>query len=218
MNDVHCRVFLKVGDTPEAYFGIYQLMEPVDDNFLQRRKEAFKLNGGSHKGYLWKCQWGSSLRDTDDKCFSDGSDTKNNPYTLKTNIEQFAAAKELLKDFIDKVNVRSDEEFNAWIAKVCDVKLLLRTIAVSVAVGSWDDYWNNHNNWYLYFDSTGPDYHFYYIPISNNNYCNKNAKNRGRNKYIFSYTIGNNSNSIFRNIIPSNHKKENKIIIKAASE
>lgn len=180
VNDVHCRVFLKVGNGKEAYFGVYQMMEPVDDHYLKRREDIFRFYGGDDDGYLWKCQWASSLRWTDDANFSDGADTKNHPYTLKTRLDEFSKAREMFKDFIEKVNMRSDEEFWAWVGGVCDVQLLLRTIAVTVAVGSWDDYWNNHNNWYLYFDNTGPDYHFYYIP------------------YDFDYTLGTSGDTYFQ--------------------
>ena len=175
VNDVHCRVFLQVGNEKEAYFGVYQMMEPVDEHYLKRRKELFKYYGGHENGYLWKCRWGSGLRAVDnmvDDNFNNDDDTHNHPYTLKTHNDMFPQAKEMLQDFIEKVNMRDDTEFAAWVASACDVQLLLRTIAVTVAVGSWDDYWNNHNNWYLYFDSLGPDYRFWYIP------------------YDFDYTLG----------------------------
>ena len=165
LNDVYCRLFLKVGaDAKETYFGVYQILEPVDDHFIERREGAFKFYGGDVNGNLWKCQWGATLREVEDD-FNNDTDTKNHPYTLKTNNSAFAAAREQLQDFIRKVNVTEDEEFLAWIETVTDVQLLLRTIAVSVAVGSWDDYWNNHNNFYLYFDRAGNEgYQFFYIP------------------------------------------------------
>jgi spore coat protein CotH len=180
LNDVHCRVFLKIDNEKEAYFGVYQMMEPVDDHYLERRKQIFRMFGGHENGYLWKCRWASSLQSTDDKNFDNNTDTKNHPYTLKTRNDEFPAAREMLKDFIEKVNMRSDEEFWDWIERACDVKLLLRTIAVTVAVGSWDDYWNNHNNWYLYFDRLDNDYKFYYIPFD------------------FDYTLGTSGDTYFQ--------------------
>jgi hypothetical protein len=46
----------------------------------------------------------------------------------------------------------------------------MRTYAVSVAVGMWDDYWNNGNNYYLYFNSTDKyDYKIFFIPYDYDN-------------------------------------------------
>ncbi len=65
---------------------------------------------------------------------------------------------------------RSGRDFHDWIAQVCDVELLLRTYAVNVAVGMWDDYWNNTNNFYIYFNSDDPDrYEFFFIPYDYDN-------------------------------------------------
>ena len=51
-----------------------------------------------------------------------------------------------------------------------DINLFLRTYAVNVAVGMWDDYWNNTNNFYIYFNSTDPtNYKFYLIPYDYDN-------------------------------------------------
>lgn len=179
VNDVHCKVFLQVENEKEAYFGIYQMMEPVDEHYLKRRKEIFRYYGGHENGYLWKCRWGSGLRAVDDD-FNNDDDTKNHPYTLKTHNDRFPEAKALLQDFIAKVNMKDNSEFAAWVAGACDVHLLLRTIAVTVAVGSWDDYWNNHNNWYLYFDRLDSGYRFYYIP------------------YDFDYTLGTSGDTYFQ--------------------
>jgi spore coat protein CotH len=62
------------------------------------------------------------------------------------------------------------EEFRNWISSVCDVELLLRTYAVNVVVGMWDDYWNNGNNYYIYFNSSDKDnYKFFFIPFDYDN-------------------------------------------------
>jgi spore coat protein CotH len=48
-----------------------------------------------------------------------------------------------------------------------DVDLFLKTYAVSVIVGMWDDYWaDNGNNYYFYFDSDGK---VYFIPYDYDN-------------------------------------------------
>ena len=46
----------------------------------------------------------------------------------------------------------------------------MRTYAVNVAVGMWDDMWNNGNNYYLYFTTTDKyDYKVYFIPYDYDN-------------------------------------------------
>jgi hypothetical protein len=50
------------------------------------------------------------------------------------------------------------------------VDLLLRTYAVFIAVGHWDDYWNDMNNFYLYFNSDDPDdFQMFMIPYDMDN-------------------------------------------------
>lgn len=57
-------------------------------------------------------------------------------------------------------------QFHDWIGSHMDVDLLLKTYAVNVGVGMWDDYWNNAgNNTFLYFNSqSATDYHVYLLP------------------------------------------------------
>ena len=51
-----------------------------------------------------------------------------------------------------------------------DVDLFLKTLAVNVAVGMWDDYWNNSNNFYLYFNTTDKEnYQVWFIPYDYDN-------------------------------------------------
>ena len=50
------------------------------------------------------------------------------------------------------------------------MELLLKTYAVNVAVGMWDDYWCNQNNYYLYFNTSDKyDYRFWFIPYDYDN-------------------------------------------------
>ena len=63
-----------------------------------------------------------------------------------------------------------NNRFHDWIARVTDVELLLKTYAGMVALGNWDDYWNNSNNYYLYFNSTDPvRYKVFFIPYDLDN-------------------------------------------------
>jgi spore coat protein CotH len=148
------------------------MIEPIDDKFIGRRVNGMFEN---KNGYLWKCVYGeggmADLRSTDDHKFNwDQDNGINYTYEFKGDEEDFEAAKEQLKDFILKLNGKSDESFHKWINEVCDVNLLLKTYATNVAVGMWDDFWNNGNNYYLYFNSTDLyDYQVFFLPYDYDN-------------------------------------------------
>ncbi len=168
IRDNYCRLWLHVeGDSKEAYYGVYELLEPIDKRYLKDRKDRF----GSSSGYLWKCRNGAAglNNPNGDIWFDDDTDDRH-AYTLETRTEEFDSARVQLVDFMNKINGLSDNEFYTWIQQVTDVDLLLKTYAVNVAVGMWDDYWNNANNYYLYFNGTHLDgYKFYFIPYDYDN-------------------------------------------------
>ncbi len=163
------RLWLKVeGDKKESYFGVYEMLEAIDEEYIENRTELF----GEGEYNLWKCGYGADLLSTDDGRFvnDDDAGTANWPYTLKTNCDNYEAAKAQLIDFILKLNGKQGESFTTWIEQVTDVELLLKTYAVNVAVGMWDDYWCNQNNYYIYFNSNDKyDYQFFFIPYDYDN-------------------------------------------------
>ena len=155
------------GDKKSAYFGVYDVIEHLDKRYLKDREKFW----GDSDGYLWKASWGATLRETNasmgvEVIELDDSKSKRYTYNLKTNEENFDAAKAELKQFISDFNAKSGTEFQLWLEKRCDVNLLLATYAVSIGVGHWDDYWNNCNNYYIYFNSEGM---FYFIPYDLDN-------------------------------------------------
>ena len=173
-NSSYCRLFIHVeGDAQEAYYGIYDMIEPVDDDFLKGRKEQF----ADAKGNLWKCRYGATLNDTNADIGADLDDGVEHTYELKTNTDELSSAKAQLQDFITNIRSRSGEDFKTWFSAHCDVDLLLLTYAVNVACGMWDDYWNNCNNYYIYFNSTAKDsYKFYLIPYDYDNTLGTSAQ------------------------------------------
>ena len=58
------------------------------------------------------------------------------------------------------------QQLQQYIEQHLDVDVFLRYLAVNVAVGMWDDYWVNANNYYFYFDSS---HRFYFIPYDYDN-------------------------------------------------
>lgn len=168
----YCRLWLQIDNETPAYYGVYNMIEPIDDKFIAKRVNGMFGNDG---GFLWKCVYGeggpADLRSADDWKFNwDQDNGVNYTYEFKGDEEDFAAAKAQLQDFILKLTGKSDESFYKWINEVCDVEFLLKTYAVNVAVGMWDDHWNNGNNFYLYFNTTDKlDYQVFFLPYDYDN-------------------------------------------------
>ncbi len=168
-HDIYCRLWLKVGDAEPAYYGIYEMIEPIDDEFIERRTAGMFEND---KGFLWKCGWGdgpADLNGTDGSWAVDLDTGINYTYEFKGDEEDFEAAKAQLEHFIFMLQA-DGEDFRNRIKQVCDVEFLLKTYAANVALGMCDDHWNNGNNFYIYFNSRDKyDYQFFFIPYDYDN-------------------------------------------------
>ncbi len=168
VRDQYCRLWIHVeGDSKEAYYGVYEMLEPIDKRYLKDRETRF----GSSKGYLWKCRNAAAgLNNPNGDIWYDDDTDDRHAYTLETQTAEFDSARVQLIDFMNKLSRLNDNEFYTWIQSATDVDLLLKTYAVNVAVGMWDDYWNNANNYYIYFNSKHlHDYKFYFIPYDYDN-------------------------------------------------
>lgn len=161
VRDVYSRLWIRVGDGKEAYLGVYGMLEHIGKDYLAARKSEF----GSDEGYLWKCSYGADLRRTSND-FGPDDDSRDRVYELKTRENDYVNAKNMLLDFIKQLNSLSGRNLYNWLESVTDIDLLLRTYAVNVAVGMWDDYWNNSNNYYLYFTPEGK---MFFIPFDYDN-------------------------------------------------
>lgn len=162
----YCRLYLKFAEEESpVYYGLYEMVEPVDKQFVKTR---FNANKNSDNGDLWKCLWGANLRSLNGIGIEDPDGTKRRVnYDLKTNKKDFDRAKNKLVEFMRNLNKLKGWSFAVWIEKNFDVDLFLKAQAVNVAVGMWDDYWaNNGNNYYLYFDDKGKGY---FIPYDYDN-------------------------------------------------
>ncbi|MBO4455578.1 MAG: CotH kinase family protein [Bacteroidales bacterium] len=156
----YTKLRIKVG-SKETYMGVYILMEHVRGDYVKHREHLF----GGRDGHLWKAKWGASLKDPNARM---GADDNLHDYTyeLKSDESDFQAAKDQLQSFIRKFNSMGGDAFYAWAEQNMDVPLLLRTYAVNVLVGMWDDYWTSGNNYYFYFNPAGK---FYFIPYDYDN-------------------------------------------------
>lgn len=175
-HDVYCRLWIHVeGDSKPAYYGVYEMIEPYDNKYLEKREHLF----GTSDGHLWKCSYdshGPADLSNPDANMAEDNDRDDFTYELKEygDNSNFETAKAQLQDFIKKLNGKAHgtpgDSFYKWIKEVCDVDLLMRTYAVNVAVGMWDDLWNNGNNYYLYFTTSDKyDYKVFLIPYDYDN-------------------------------------------------
>lgn len=159
----YCKVTVSVeGDSKPAYYGVYMLQEHIDKVFLKDRTDVF----GDAKGNLWKCRRATLADASDNLFFVDDNSSDVHNYELKTNKKKFEEAKLELQQFIIDFQEKEGDEFHDWIRSKCDIELLLKTYAVNVAVGNWDDYWNNKHNYYIYFNK---DSKFFFIPFDMDN-------------------------------------------------
>lgn len=167
----YCRLTVHVkGDPTPAYFGVYAMIESIDEDFLAARKEQW----GTSEGFLWKCGWAGSYNADFVSTASMGvEDVKLDPsqseyfaYDLKTRDDELGAASAQLTAFINDLNTKTGTAFETWISSTFDVDLFLKTYAVNVMVGMWDDYWVNANNFYFYFAGNGKAY---FIPYDYDN-------------------------------------------------
>ncbi len=162
----YCQFYLQIGDEEIAYFGVYELLEAVDDIYIKERQHIF----GDVMGHLWKANWGADLANNDPRKMgievAELYKTSKPVYDFKGDSTQLENAKIVLIQFIDSLNNKRGVDFLTWFERSTDYKLLFRTYNVSTLCGMWDDYWINKNNYYFYINSQGK---FYFIPYDYDN-------------------------------------------------
>lgn len=182
-------------------YGVYSMIEEIKKQFLKERTTETGGYLSSNKGNLWKCLYKVSGSDfvynnansigeekieaiEDDSGNITGFSIQNFDYDYKgdNDLEEdgkpqiLAFMEELnnLPNCTDGVNDSADKE---KIAKFYNEKmagdLFLRTYAINVILGMWDDYWVNKNNFYFYFDKE--DGKAYFIPYDYDNILGTNG-------------------------------------------
>ena len=181
-------------------FGVYAMIEEIKKQFLKERTEELSEIGGGkledNKGHLWKLSWPADFKNLDDNGIGEessnkvkdsngkliGIDVKSFPYDYKGD-KTLEEGKTQLKEFVAELNAlpncndgNNDEADIATIKEFytnkMDGDLFLRTYAVNVILGMWDDYWINNNNFYFYFDTNGKAY---FIPYDYDNVLGVNG-------------------------------------------
>ncbi len=125
------------------YYGLYISVEHVDDEFLEK-------NFLDDTGNLWKCLYPADLVfiNNDPLTYKNLNNQGRPVYELKTNEE--AGDFSNLVRFIRVLNNTSAAAFPDSIESLLDVPGTLQYFAMNILTGSWDDYWSQMNNYYLY--------------------------------------------------------------------
>ena len=151
-------------DGTAHYFGIYTLIEPVDQSFLTRR-----YGRKNNDGNLYKCLFGDSGPATLEPMYlkniglfsqepriigvKDWETHYRPTYDLKTN--EVEADHTVLLDFIRNLNALRGDKLKEYLDANFEVDRFLRYQAMNVLLGKWDDYWTIGNNYHLYFSNEG---------------------------------------------------------------
>jgi hypothetical protein len=129
-----------------TYYGLYTNLEEMEKEWITR---VYPKNGGN----LYKCTYPADLvyhgpLQQTYKDLENETATGGRVYDLQTNKSQDDYTR--LVELITALNQPVDETFAAEISTLVDVDHFLKSLALDVATGNWDDYSYNKNNYYLY--------------------------------------------------------------------
>lgn len=158
VRQAYTRLFIRIGDEPARYMGVYLMGEHVDKTWAQRRfgknaivfKSLYQGHGPADLAHpdldhnIDTGRIGSEL--TDPVAPGYGFSPYRPAYDLKTKRRNFAEAEAELNQLIQLLTGNPTPQM---LTDAIDVETLLRAQAVNVFLGNWDDYWRNGNNYYL---------------------------------------------------------------------
>ncbi|MDD3323309.1 MAG: CotH kinase family protein [Paludibacter sp.] len=131
-----CVVYLNNGSTTQ-YYGVYALVEEVDDTVLDSQ-----FTDGS--GNLYK-------PDGDAATFASGTYDTSELY-LKTNVDagNYSDIKALYDVVNSSLRTSDVETWKSNLEKVMDVNVFLKWLAANTVIQNWDTYGKMSHNYYLY--------------------------------------------------------------------
>jgi hypothetical protein len=141
------------------YFGLYIIVEHVDEEFIQSR---YRNNDGN----LYMCLYPADLTylgsNPDLYKFTSGD---RRAYELKTNTD-FDDYSDLA-NFIDVLNNTPLGDLECRLQEIFNLNSYLKVMALDVVTGNWDGYIYNKNNFYLYHNTETDK--FEYLPYDLDN-------------------------------------------------
>ena len=142
------------------YLGVRNNSEFIDKTFVQSRF-------GDNTGNLYKCSWPCDLtwKGANQQTYKAMMNGGERAYDLKTN--ETADDYTDLVNLINAINNSPTDSFIPRMERMFDVQAYLKTLAMEVLVGHWDNYFANKNNYWLYHNlKTGK---FVYLPYDMDN-------------------------------------------------
>ena len=143
-----------------VYYGVRNNSEFIDKTFVKSRFD-------DNTGNLYKCSWPCDLtwKGSDQQTYKNMTNGGERAYDLKTN--ETADDYSDLVNLINVINNSPSDSFQARIERIFDVQAYLKTLAMEVLIGHWDNYFANKNNYWLYHNmKTGK---FVYLPYDMDN-------------------------------------------------
>ena len=182
-------------------YGVYSMIEEIKKQFLKERTTETGGYLSSNKGNLWKCLYkvssgsdfvynnANSIGEEKIEAIKDDSgnitrfSVQNFDYDYKDDNNFEKDGKPQLLSFMQELNnlpdctdgkndVADKEKITKFYNEKMAGDLFLRTYAINVILGMWDDYWVNKNNFYFYFDTDGKAY---FIPYDYDNCLGTNG-------------------------------------------
>jgi spore coat protein H len=125
-----------------AYFGLYNIFEHIDEEFV-------KSHFGSKKGNLYKCRDKANLAFISNDTNAYKKELYGTRiYELKTNKAQDDYSG--LAEFIDILNNTPIDDLECKLSQRFNVSNYLKYMAIDVLIGNWDGYVFSSNNYYLF--------------------------------------------------------------------
>ena len=131
-----CEVYVDHGDGPQ-YFGLYTLVEEVDDTVLGSQ---FSNNTGN----LYKPD-GNAASFASGSYSNDEMEKKNNE-----DIADYSDVYALYTVLNDAVRTSDQQQWKANLESVLDVNVFLKWLAANTTIQNWDTYGHMTHNYYLY--------------------------------------------------------------------
>jgi spore coat protein CotH len=139
-------------DGKEIDQGVMTMIEPVDDEFLQKRYSKEDQAGNLYKA-LWQMV-PANMTGITPIYFGVKKEEQNYfpPYDIKTNEDTNHGSD--LRDFIKTYQTKSDKSLYDYLNENVNLDEFMKFNAMNYLFGNPDDMRYNANNYYLYFDSS----------------------------------------------------------------
>ena len=175
------------------YKGIYLNVEHIDNDYFQARDK-------DEEGQIFKCFYGCDFKYR-------GSNPSQYPSTVyePQNHEDDPNTYDLI-EFIRRLNAKDDPNFRCKLEEVFDVDAYLKTMAMEVLAGHWDNPLFNKNNAYVYIPTNGARLEIMAYDVDNTMGVDWFGEDWG-DKNIYSWAEPSNDRPLFYNLMSQSDYK-----------